>query len=458
MSQQSSRIDTPRAHRPWARAWPLIASLLALELFIAFEAVSISTVLPVVTADLDARAWYSLAFAGTLTASLVGMIAGGDWADRSGLPLPLTAGGVLFVAGIVLCVVAPAIGVFIAGRVVQGLGGGVVTVLLYVVIAKAVPDGARARVFGLLTAAWVLPSMVGPLVAGMLVETMHWRVVFAVVAAGAAAALVVLLWAVVRRRLPGGTGRGAVFGRRGWWAVAAAAALLALHLGGHQEDWLAVVVVPAGIVALVITAWRLLPRGTLRGAAGAPRLVAMRALLGAGVAAADVYVPLYLQAERGLRPSIAGLLVAVGAIGWATGAAVQGRAEGRADPATLIRVATGLALAGPVAALLVVVGVAPVWTIAIGSIVMGVGMGMAYPVVTSVTLSLAPVDEQGFYSSALQAGESIATSGMLALTGILLATVSAHPYAIVYALLVGITALAWLTGWFALGSRSARPR
>lgn len=437
--------------RLWTtRTWPTVASMWVLQFFIAFEAVSIATVLPVITSDLDARSWYSLAFAATLTTGLVGMIIGGAWADRNGVGIPLTVGGGVFAAGIGLCAVSPTVVVFVAGRLLQGFGGGVVTVLLYVVIAKVISEATRPRMFGLLTTAWVLPSMVGPLAAGMVLEITHWRVLFAVVTACAGVALAVLLGSIRRYRLPAGTGAGAVFGRRGWRASAAAIALLAVHLSSQQPQAFRYLLFAAGLIVLVAIGIRLLPAGTFRAARGAPRLVALRAILGAAVASTDVYIPLYLQAERDLRPALAGLLIAIGALGWATGASIQGRRAEQGRPATLLRVATSLVVAGPLGAALVIAGLTPIWTIAITSIVMGIGLGLAYPIVTATTLTLSAPDQHGFYSSSLQAGESIATSAFLALTALMLTSVPSNSYLITYTVIGLVAVLACVTGWSAM--------
>lgn len=82
-------VNTDR-ERLWSSGrWPVVAAALALMTFIAIESFAVTTVLPVVATDLDGLQWYSVAYAATLTAALVGMIAGGSWADRAGVTIPL---------------------------------------------------------------------------------------------------------------------------------------------------------------------------------------------------------------------------------------------------------------------------------------------------------------------------------------------------------------------------------
>ena len=420
----------------------LVVGVFGLMTFIAFESFAVTTALPVVARDLDAAQWYSLAYASTLTAGLVGMTLGGTWTDRRGPLRPLVFGGLTFLTGIALSVAAPNMGVFVLGRLLQGLGGGIDSVVLYVVIARFVSEEARPRMFGLLTAAWLLPSVVGPLVSGVLVQAVHWRVVFALVLAGSAVSLLCLV-GVVRRAVPEHR-PGPVVGRREVWAIVAAAALLGLHLSGQQAGTGLALGTAVSVVVVLVTATRLLPGGTLRARAGIPRLVALRALLGAAVTATDVYLPPYLQNELGYSPALSGLVIAVGALGWALGAWLQGRDTDQPHRPDLLWRAAALVLCGPVGASLVVAGLLPVPAAAAACVLMGVGMGIAYPRISSTVLAVSPREKQGGNSSALQVGESLSTSTLLAVTGAVLAAAASGGYLSVYAAVtvVGLSALA----------------
>lgn len=440
--------------QPPVRLWApgsrmLVAGVFVLMTFIAFEIFAVTTALPVVARDLGAERWYSLAFAAAVTTGLVGMTLGGTWADRHGPLRPLLFGGAAFLTGLALCVAAPGMGVFVVGRLLQGIGGGIDSVVLYVVIARFVHEDVRPRMFGLLTAAWLLPSVAGPLVAGLLVQAVHWRTVFALVLAGSTVSLLCLV-GVVRHAGPG-HGGGSVLDRRVVWSIVGAAALLGLHLSGQRTgSWPALgtgtwsALGTAVSVALVlVTAARLLPEGTLTARAGVPRLVVLRALLG-GAAIADVYIPLYLQDELGYAPALSGLVIAVGALGWALGAWIQGRTRSRPHRPDLLWRAAALVLCGPVGAALMVAELIPVVAAAGAFVLMGVGMGMAVPQISSTVLVLSPEELRGRNSSALQVSESMLTSALIAVTGVVLAAAYLDGYLVVYALTgaVGAVALA----------------
>src|SRR3954449_8586007 len=166
--------DRPDIADPAPMTTPLLApayrwatiGMVSLVFLSAFEALAVTTIMPSVSADLDGRAWFSAAFSATLAASVVGMVAGGLWSDRIGPRLPLLASVAVFAGGLLLAGLAPGIEVFVAARFLQGLGAGAMTVALYVVVARIYEPIRHPRIFGAFAAAWVIPSMVGPSIAG----------------------------------------------------------------------------------------------------------------------------------------------------------------------------------------------------------------------------------------------------------------------------------------------------
>lgn len=417
-------------------------SILGLMTFIAFESFAVTTALPVVATDLRAEQWYPLAYAATLTTALLGMTIGGNWADCRGVSIPLAVGGSLFLAGLALCALAPTMQVFIAGRLLQGIGGGIDSVVIYVVIAQLLPEDLRTRMFGLLTAAWLLPGIAGPLITGLLVDLVGWRLVFIVVFAGAGASLAALLTAVRAAHPTGGTT--AIIGKRGAWAGVAALGVLVLHYAGQQSPVLLTAGTGVAVIAIVAAATQLLPRGTVRLRAGVPRLTGLRGLLGATVASTDIYLPLYLQRQLEYTPTQAGSVVAIGALGWVLGAWIQSKSRAAVgDPRILLR-ATALVLLGPVTTSLFVSGLITIHSAVAGCVLMGLGMGLAYPQITAAVLSHSSESEHGTHSSGLQLAESMSQSIAIAATGAVLTTGVAHNYVTVYALIsvIGAAALA----------------
>ncbi|WP_229730983.1 MFS transporter [Microbacterium faecale] len=413
--------------------------------FIAFESFAVTTILPVAVADLADTGWYSFAYAATMTTTLFGMVIGGNWADRSGPRRPLVVGGTLFLLGLLLNVVPVDITVFVCGRLLQGAGGGIDSVILYVLIARHIPDASRPRMFGLLTTAWLVPSLAGPVVAGLLTELTNWRVIFGIVLVGSAASLLSLLRATrgardastVASRTSGRRAWTHIVGRNGALAVLASGLLIVLHLSAQVNAPSSAAVVVCASFALVVTARHILPAGTLLLRGAPQQLIVLRASLGAGVTTANLYLTLYLQSERGFPPASAGLVIAVAAGGWALGAWCQGRFPStHVSHRRLIVCATFLVAVGPAGVLTYTATALPLWIVVVACVVMGTGMGIAYPRVSSATLALASPDERGAYSSALQTGESMGIGVVTALAAAVL--VGGGTFTTIFAILTGL--------------------
>ncbi len=115
--------------------------------------------------------------------------------------------------------------------------------------------------------------------------------------------------------------------RAAWAGLGIALAAGALQYGTHDLDltWSPKTAVGAvGLVGVVLVAPLLVPRGTWAMAPGLPSVVLSRALYCAAFYAGITYVPLFLVGQRHASLQVAGLALAVGAIGWAAGAWYQG--------------------------------------------------------------------------------------------------------------------------------------
>src|ERR1700690_866523 len=145
---------------------------------VAFESLSVATILPVVRRHLGGLRLYGWAFRAFLLSSLIGIVLGGTLADRVPLGRPMLAGLILFALGLAVGGTAPDMAVLVAGRAVQGLGAGVVPAIAYVAISRGYPDACRPRMFAVLSTAWVVPGLVGPAIAALVASAVGWRWVF----------------------------------------------------------------------------------------------------------------------------------------------------------------------------------------------------------------------------------------------------------------------------------------
>ncbi|WP_442575539.1 MFS transporter [Microbacterium sp. F51-2R] len=426
--------------------WVTVGAV-ALIFLAAMQSLAVTTVMPVVSDELNGAALYAVAFSGTLATSVIGMVAVGAWSDRSGPVWPLTTSVLLFVAGLVVAGLAPTMELLVAGRLIQGLGTGGQTVALYVVVARVYPSALHGRVFAAFSAAWVVPSLIGPFLAGAVTEYLHWRWVFLGVAA-----LTVVAFTMVAIRLWGlpldtehpSTAR---IAPRLACAVLVAAGALGLSLAGElgRYAWAGVA---ASVIVLVLASRPLLPRGTLIASRGLPSVVLMRGLIAGALFGAEIYVPYLLIEDYGFSPTWAGLGLTAAALAWAVAAEIQGRFGDRIGNARITLLGTSqLATAAVVAGLTAALHLHPIVLVA-GWTLAGSGMGLMYPRLTVLTLAYSTPQNQGFNSSALSISDSIGASATIAVMGLvftaLVATDAAFPA--VFAVAVVLAALALVPG------------
>ena len=282
---------------------------------------AVATAMPRAVAELHGQPYYAWAFSGFVVTSLFAMVVAGEVCDARGPTRPMVVGVGLFTAGLLLAGTAVDMAVFVAARAVQGLGCGAVIVAVYVVVGRSFDDSLRPRVFSLLSSAWVLPSLVGPSVAGFLADHASWRWVFLGVSVLVVPALLLML-----PSLPALEGGRPVAGSgRKRAALMVAVGLACLQYGGQRLDRVGLLFAVAGVLLVAPTIRRLLPAGTLRFARGLPTVIAMRGVLAGSFFGAETFIPLMLVTERGLTSTQAGLSLTGAALGWAAGSWYQGR-------------------------------------------------------------------------------------------------------------------------------------
>ncbi|URM92747.1 MFS transporter [Streptomyces sp. MRC013] len=398
----------------------LSVGIISVVLLIAFEATAVGTAMPVAARELDGVPLYAFAFSAYFTTSLFGMVLAGQWADRSGPLGGLATGIAAFGAGLVLSGTAGTMWLFIAGRAVQGLGGGLVIVALYVVVSRAYEERLRPAIMAAFAASWVIPSVVGPLAAGTVTERLGWRWVFLGIPVLVVPPLLLALPAIRRTASgpadPDAPGAG-LDGRRLRLALGISVGAGLLQYAGQDLRWLSVVPAAAGAALLVPAVRGLMPRGTYRAARGLPSVVLLRGVAAGAFISAESFVPLMLVTERGLSPTLAGLSLAVGGATWALGSFVQSwpRAEPYRERLTVLGM---LLVAAAIAAVpAVLVPAVPVWIVGVAWGFGCFGMGMVISATSVLLLKLSPPEETGANSAALQISDALANVLLLAAGG-----------------------------------------
>jgi MFS family permease len=379
---------------------PLTIGLVLAVTLVAFEALAIATVLPVVSRQLGDLRLYGWVFSAFLLSSLIGIVVAGTLADRMPLGRPMLAGLALFAVGLVIGGTAPTMAILVAGRAVQGLGAGVVPAVAYVSISRGYPEACRPRMFAVLSTAWVIPGLIGPAIAALVASAVGWRWVFLGLLPLVAVAGLLATLALRSVPRPASTARPELPYLPVLGVVAGAGVALASLSSGQLP--IVVVGVLAGGALLVVSLRRLTPPGTLLARRGLPATILSRGLLTCSFFAGDAYVPYAITAVRHAPTEMGALALTAATMTWTAGSWVQARWITRVGPRRLIRLGEGMVFIGLA---LMSVTLLPSVPVALGIVawaIGGFGIGQAYAPLSVTTLDRATRGQEGRATSALQ--------------------------------------------------------
>jgi len=408
----------------------LTVGICTITVSIAFESIAVATAMPVAAQDLGGIAYYAWAFSLFVIGMLLATVLAGRVCDRIGPSRPLLVGLGVFVVGLVVAGTAETMVQLVAGRFVQGLGGGVLNTAMFVTVAKAFRPAQRPKVFTFISTAWVLPSFVGPPVSAWLTSHLSWHwVFFTVIPLSVIGGAMVLptVRAMIRIPMPEvGQDPTRQPPAPVWAAFATAVAAALLQAAGTRLDWSGLVLLVVALVLLGLGLPRLMPPGFLRLGRGLSSVILTRALLPGAYFGGEAFLPLMLVEQRDVPLLLAGGTLTVGAVGWTTGSFLQAnrRLPLRRDQLITIgcaNVAIGLALAG----VLALVPTLPYWLIAVAWIFSGLGMGFATASTSLATITLSSEDAQGRNGSSLNLGDALGSSVFVGLAGTLFGAL--HP-------------------------------
>ncbi|MFF2700974.1 MFS transporter [Streptomyces cyaneofuscatus] len=441
--------------RPYAAATLTFATVMFLT---GFAALAVVPTLPTAAEDLHGVALFPLVAGCFVAASLLGGVLGGHWADRSGARRPLALGMILSVVTLLVSASSVSIWQLVIGRFVDGLAAGMVAVSVTTAIGQSYPEYLRPRMLAMMSASWIVPSLIGPPIAGVVAEAWSWRAVFYGLAALTALPAIALV-AVLRQAPAQASTDGVALPdalppaeQRASRPPLLIAAMLSLgaalgQYGVSGWDTRHLLFVFAGVVLLVVFAPRLLPHGTWRSARGLPTTVLLRGLTSGTYFTVEALVPLMLITERRVAAVTVGVAFTASAVLWAGASWVQGKLL---QNVARHRLVTAGALIMAVSVAFAVVGsfsgVSPLLAMAAMPLA-AIGMGVLDPCVTVLSLSHSSPDRLGHTTSAMQTNMNLGQVVVLAFaTAVLNAGLAAGAsrltgYAIAFSLLLVPTLL-----------------
>lgn len=298
----------------------------------------------------------------------------------------------MFAAGAALNAASPTMKILIAGRVIQGFGGGLLAGLGYAVIRTVLPQQLWARAAGIVSAMWGVGTLVGPALGGLFAELGLWRWAYVLLLAVA-----LILAGFTRKTLPRRAETSAAptpIPVLSLTLLTLAATAFSLSSTVSQGISTAIalaagaLLIAAFLLAEVKGSVRVLPRLTYTRGNPLKWIYLTVAALCAGVMTEN-FVPLFGQDLGNLTPLIAGLLGAALSVGWVVAqlfsvglSAANSRRAIRVAPLMLTGglVAYGLLQADQAAPALVIA-----WAVVL--FLAGAGIGLAFPHLSVAAMS-----------------------------------------------------------------------
>jgi EmrB/QacA subfamily drug resistance transporter len=364
----------------------ILISLMLTMFLAALDQTIVATALPTIGRqfqDVSNLSWVITAYllASTAVAPVFGTLA-----DIYGRRAMIIAALSLFVAGSILCAVAPNMPVLILARGLQGLGGGGIMPVVQTVISDLVTPRERGQYQAYFSGVWMTAGLAGPVIGGVFAEHLHWSMIFWINVPLGLVSLALLLPKM---------GKIPVFHRRrkvDWLGgvllmASAVVFMLVLTWGGNRYLWLSptiMAMIGASVALAFAFVWHarnaeepFLPLQLLGGTVAPYAIAAGGCALGA-IIGLTVHLPLYYEVVYHLSASEAGLaLIPLAAVSTG-GAAIAGRTMARAKHYKRVAIIGTLvaALCGCALALIVL----PLWGLLVLLSVFSFGLGTAFPV------------------------------------------------------------------------------
>lgn len=405
---------------------PLLIGLVLTITLVAFESLSVITVLPVVAKDLGDLSLYGWVTSAFFLGTLIGLVVAGELTDRHGPAAPFCVGLTIFGVGLLIGATAPRMEILVAGRFLQGLGGGAVPAVAYAAIGRSFPAQLRPRVFAIMSTAWVVPGLIGPGVSSVVAQSIGWRWVFAGLLPLVAIAAIIPTRALATLpplALPGAARGSATLVPASRVAAGAALALAGLTTG----NLLALPLIAAGLLVGWLPLRRLLPAGTMTLSTGLPAVVAVRGLLTFAFFGTDTFVPLAVTAVRHHSTTVAGFAVTAATMLWTAASWTQARLSRRWSGRRLVMAGLMIIAVGIALVLLSLSHRVPVGVIVLGWAIGGYGIGLGYSPLSSLTLRAAQDGREGAASASLQLSDTLGTALGAGVSGAIVAMLSSGP-------------------------------
>jgi EmrB/QacA subfamily drug resistance transporter len=409
---------------------------LMLAMFLsALNQTIVATALPTIGrdfGDFENLSWVIIAY---LLSSTVVSPLYGKLSDIHGRRAMMLVALGLFIAGSVMSAAAPTMGLLIAGRTLQGIGGGGIVPLTQTTIADMITPRERGRYQAYMGTSWIVAGVAGPALGGVIAEHWHWSVIFWLnVPLGL---LAVLLTHRAMKRLPRHE-RPHQLDIVGAVVMIAAATLFLIMLtsGGTRVPWMSPMILALAAASLALGlafVWWL----SRAGEPFLPLTVLQNPVMRAGTAATSwmmgavlgltIYMPLYFQVVHKLSATDAGIALIPIVLMTTPGSMLSGRSMMYLRRYKVSAIAGASLAIASVTALVIWPGMS-LSGVVVALTLIGFGAGTVYPVATVSIQNAVPMHQIGTATGAMNFFRALASTLAVAIMGaILLGALGATP-------------------------------
>lgn len=407
----------------------VMTGLLAMLFVAMLSATVVSTALPTIIGDLDGnQTQYTWVVTATLLAMTVSSPIWSKLADLFDKKMLVQVAGLLFLLGSLAAGLVQSVPQLLAARGLQGLGVGGLMALTQAILGSIIPPRERGRYSGYMAAVMAVATVSGPLLGGLIVDTLGWRWCFFVAVPVSVLGMVVLQrylhLDVVRRPA-----------RIDWWgalfiSIAASLPLIWVSFAGDRYDWIstesawylggALVALVAAILVERKHSEPLVPPKIIVERTTALAIIASIAV-GIAQFGTSVFLSQFFQTAQGFSPTQAGLLMLpliIGSMIGATGSGQYITRTGKWRPIMLVGTVllfTGLALMGPTD------HETPIWHLSLFMVLMGLGQGALMQNLVLVVQNTVDVRDIGAASGVVSFFRSLGGTVGIAVLGAVLA-------------------------------------
>jgi len=374
-----------------ARDKLVIYLILASAFVVMLNETIITVAIPRIMADLHVEAanaqWLLTAF--MLTMAIVIPMSGFFMRRFTSRQVYITAIA-LFCLGTLLAAVSTGFEILVLARVIQAAGTGVMIPLLMTTIMTLVPPHERGKMMGNITIVMAVAPALGPLVAGLILNSFEWRWVFWLVLPIGIIALALGIWKMENISETARVGIDVIsipLSAIAFGGLVYGLSEIAAAVRGEVplQPWIPIVV---GVIALGLFIWRQIvlqrrdaPLMDLRTFAqpGFPAAIGLMAIVVAVLFGSIILLPLYIQDGLGYEPLVAGLAVLPGGLLQGVAGPFVGRLYDKVGPRPLLIPATILSSLSLAAFAMFLGTETPIWAIIMMHVALSISLAFTFP-------------------------------------------------------------------------------